>query len=159
MMAKLINLNSLSMEMRVFLLAGIAIGLIVLLFVYRRLPKRLKRDRFAFKWTELQSYCKDKATWSSAIFSADKLLDEALKRRKFKGKSMGERMVSAGAYFSNNDDLWFAHNLCKKLKADETKVKLKESDVKAALIGFRQGLRDLGALNTKNQEAGIKNNE
>jgi hypothetical protein len=137
--------TALSIEMQIFLLGGIFVAMLVLLFVYRKIPKRLKQDKFVHKWRELQGYCRDKATWSQAVIHADKLLDEALKRRKFKGKSMGERMVSAQKYFTNNDDLWFAHNLCKKLKANE-RAKLKEADVKDALIGFRQGLRDLGAL-------------
>lgn len=136
---------NLSIEMKVLLLGGIFVSLIVLWLVYRKIPKKLNATRFSARWKELQGYCRDKATWSEAVIAADKLLDEALKRRKFKGKSMGERMVSAQRYFTNNDDLWFAHNLCKKLRAD-AEVKLKEDDVKDALLGFRQGLRDLGAL-------------
>lgn len=139
------NLNDLSIEMQIFLVSGIILAVTVVLLVYRRLPKRLKRDRFALQWSELQRYCKDKTTWIDAILAADKLLDDALKRRKFKGKSMGERMVSAQRYFTDNDDLWFAHNLSKKLKVEES-MKLREKDVKTALIAFRQGLRDLGAL-------------
>ncbi len=146
-----------SSEMKVILAVGIVAALIVLFLVYRKIPKRLKVDKFNFRWKELQSYCKDKSTWADAVLTADKLLDEALKKRKFKGGSMGERMVSAQRYFTNNDDLWFAHNLCKKLKAN-TSFRLKEVDVKDALVGFRQALRDLGALTDKNQESGIKNN-
>lgn len=138
-------MNSISPEMKVLLVSAILLGLIAMWFVYRQIPKPLKQDKFNFRWKELQSYCRDKSLWSDAILTADKLLDEALKKRKFKGRSMGERMVSAQRYFTNNDDLWFAHNLCKKLKANN-QLKLKESDVKDALIGFRQGLRDLGAL-------------
>lgn len=119
--------------------------LIVALFVLKRRPRKLKTDKFAIDWKELQAYCKDKATWSDAILQADKLLDKALKRRKFKGKSMGERMVSAQRKFTNNDQLWFAHNLAKKIIADPA-TKLKETDVKSALVGFRQALRDIGAL-------------
>ena len=118
--------------------------------VFRRVPKKLKTEKFTFKWRELQAYCKDKALWGQAISEADRLLDTALKRRKFKGKSMGERMVSAQRMFSDNDSVWFAHNLYKKIIADPD-VKLKEADVKEALIGFRQALRDLGALDDGQQ--------
>jgi hypothetical protein len=58
---------------------------------------------------------------------------------------MGERLVNAQRAFSDNDAVWFGHKLVKKLN-EEHDVKLKESDVKKALIGLRQGLRDLGAL-------------
>ena len=58
---------------------------------------------------------------------------------------MGERLVDAQRVLTNNDAIWFAHNLAKKAVNDST-MKLKESDVKKSLVGFRQALRDLGAL-------------
>lgn len=119
--------------------------LIVVAVIYRRMPKKLNADKFLGDWKELQSYCRDKGTWAQAVTDADKLLDKALKRRKFKGKRMGERMVSAQRMISNNDQLWFAHNLAKKVVANPS-MKLKEEDVKTALIGFRQALKDLGAI-------------
>lgn len=130
-------------------------GLFVLLIgflIYRRLPKKLKVEQFIGDWKALQLYCRDKKTWPDAIKDADRLLDKALKRRKFKGKSMGERMVSAQRMITDNDRLWFAHNLAKKVVADP-KLKLKETDVKNALIGFRQALKDIGALKVPEQSA------
>lgn len=118
---------------------------IIMKFVVKKVPRKLKEDKFMAKWQELQSYCKDKATWPDALLAADKLLDEALLKRRFKGKNMGERMVSAQREFSNNDDLWFAHKLCKKLQ-EQADLKLKEADVKDALLSFRQALKDLKAL-------------
>lgn len=132
-------------EMKLIIAVSTLVGLVVLVFVYRQIPKRLKRKKFTFEWKKLQSYCRDPSTWADAIKTADKLLDQALKKRKFKGRSMGERMVSAQHKFSDNDSLWYAHNLCKKLKADAD-LKLNQDQVKDALVGFRQALRDLGAL-------------
>lgn len=134
-----------TIEMKIIIASGVFTGLVLIALAYWQLPKRLKSNKFGSRWTELQGYLKDHNKWSDAVIMADKMLDEALKRRKFKGGSMGERMVSAQRYFTNNDDIWFAHNLCKKLKAHQD-MKLKEEDVKDALIGFRQALRDLGAL-------------
>ena len=134
-----------SPEMKLEVAVGGFVLVVTVLLVYWRLRKRLKASKFSLKWQQLQECLKDRTKWTDAIMMADKLLDEALKKRKFKGGSMGERMVSAQRYFTNNDDIWFAHNLCKKLKANN-EMKLKEDDVKDALIGFRQGLRDLGAL-------------
>ena len=136
-----------SIEMKIILAAGGLVALAMLGLMYWLIPKRLKRDRFAQRWRRLQDCLKDRTKWGDAIITADEMLDESLKKRKFKGGSMGERMVSAQRYFTNNDDLWFAHNLCKKLKASQD-VKLKEDDVKDALIGFRQALRDIGALDS-----------
>ncbi len=124
------------------------LGLIVLIIValiYRRIPKKLKVDDFTHEWRELQVLCKDKTTWPEAVTRADALLSKALKRRRFKGKSRGERMMSAQRIFTNNDDLWFAHNFYKKIVANPA-MKLKDIDVKEALIGFRQALKDLGAF-------------
>lgn len=134
-----------TIEMKLLIAAGVAAAAMALVLLYWRLPKRLRRSRFGDRWLQLQEQLRDKGKWRDAVMMADKMLDEALKKRKFKGGSMGERMVSAQRYFTNNDDLWFAHNLCKKLQADNT-MKLKEADVKDALIGFRQALRDIGAL-------------
>lgn len=121
------------------------VGMIVIIVIIIKRPKKLKSDRFVASWKELQSLCRDKSSWPLAILEADKLLDAALKKRKLKGKTMGERLVSAQRLFTDNDDIWFAHNLAKKVIADSTAL-LKENDVKDALIGFRQALKDLGAL-------------
>jgi hypothetical protein len=133
------------LENTLLTIVGVPVVAAILILVALRLPKRLKAEYFVGQWKDLQAFCKDKSTWADALKEADKLLDRALKKRKFKGKSMGERMVSAQRTFSDNDGAWFAHNLQKKIKADPN-FKLKESDVKDALMGFRQALRDIGAL-------------
>ena len=116
--------------------------------IRRIIPRRkrnLKVTRFIASWQELQSFCKDKNTWPNAILSADKLLDAALKKKRFKGKTMGERLVSAQNNLSDNDMVWTAHNMAKKI-LEVPDIKLRERDVKLALIGFRQALKDLGAF-------------
>jgi len=129
---------------------GLFVVIVVLLGVIfgagyaKRQPKLLNSQYFQAKWKEAQGYCRDKSTWPLAVINADKLLDEALKRRKFKGKTMGERMVAAQRELSDNDGVWYAHKLRNRL-VHEADVKLKESDVKKALIGIRQALKDLGA--------------
>lgn len=113
-------------------------------FVKRR-PKSLDQAYFRQKWQEAQGFCKDKSTWPLAVINADKLVDEALKRRKYGGKTMGERLVSAQRVLSDNDGVWYAHKLRNRL-VHESEVKLKEADVKKALLGLRQALKDLGGL-------------
>lgn len=140
-----------SIEMIAIIAAGVLVGIAALLLVMVRIPKKLKPAYFVSQWKELQKYCKDKKTWPEAIIAADGLLDRALKKRKFKGKTMGERMVSAQRIFTDNDGAWFAHNIYKKLKADPN-FNLKESDVRDALVCFRQALRDIGALPEENKQ-------
>lgn len=113
---------------------------------FRGPKKRIKKtEKFIVEWRTLQTMCRDKEQWSSALLAADKLLDRALKKRRFKGKTMGERLVDAQRLFTDNDDVWFAHNLAKKAAADQ-ELKLKESELKDALLGFRDALKDIGAL-------------
>jgi len=111
----------------------------------RRKPKHLNRAYFQRRWQETQSLCSNKDTWPLAVINADKLLDEALKRSKYKGKTMGERLVAAQHTLTANDEVWFGHKLRNKL-VHEDFTKLKKKDVVAALLGFRGALKDLGAL-------------
>jgi hypothetical protein len=140
----------------------VALALFVLVIVaagsfiaHKRVPRKLKLKSFETKWKDLQILCKDKKMWPQVVVNADALLDGALRRRRFKGKTMGERMVSAQRSFTNNDAVWYAHNFSKKILALGT-TRLKESDVKAALVGFRQALRDLGALPQSDREKSEK---
>jgi hypothetical protein len=130
------------------LIAVVAAAFIILFvsaFLLRRRPKKINLDDFRGKWQEAQSLCAKQDTWPLAIINADKLLDDALKKRKYKGKTMGERMVSAQHDISDNDSMWFGHKLRNKLVHEDMK-KLKKKDVMTALIGFREALKDLGAL-------------
>jgi len=132
---------------------GLAIAAIVVLLVLvfgtsyllRRKPKQLNREYYQGKWQELQALCADKSTWPLAVIDADKLLDEALKRSRYKGKTMGERLVSAQRDIKNNDTVWYGHKLRNRL-VHENSVKLTKRDVKDALLGIRAALKDLGAL-------------
>lgn len=134
------------------LIIGGAVAIVALLlafalwyFVLRRRPKKIKQDQFQAKWQDLQKLLKDKQAWPDAIIAADKLLDEALKKKRFAGKGMGERLVKAQRLLTDNDGVWFGHKLRNKIEQDP-KLKLKEKDVKQALLGIRQALKDLGAL-------------
>lgn len=131
-------------------IAAVAAVVILLILVtgasfLRRRPKGLKHVYFEKRWTELQTLCGSQNTWPLAIINADKLLDEALKKRRLKGKAMGERLVAAQHILTDNDGVWFGHKLRNRI-VHEDNVKLKEKDVKQALIGFRRALKDLGAL-------------
>jgi len=131
-------------------LAAAAVVLLLLLifgtnFLLRRKPKKLNQEYYQERWQALQGMLKDKATWPLAVIDADKLLDDALKRSKYRGKTMGERLVAAQRDISNNDDVWFGHKLRNRL-VHESNVKLTERMVKDALLGIRSALKDLGAL-------------
>jgi hypothetical protein len=118
----------------------IAIGLTIWKF-----PRRIKNNHFTERWNQLQQRCSDKDQWSLAIKEADNLLDEALRKKRFKGKTAGERMVAAQKKFTNNDAVWFGHKLRTKIDSNP-ELELTKQDVQKALMGLRQGLKDVGAL-------------
>ena len=119
--------------------------LAVVFALTKRKRRPLNKDYFTERWKEYQKLCASKETWPLAIINTDKLLDEALKKSGYRGKSMGERLVAAQRDLSDNDLTWYGHKLRNKL-VHEPDIRLKEDDVKDALKGIRQALRDLGAL-------------
>lgn len=132
------------------MLSIVAVAIIVLLIFgsgvwLKRRPKHLNKEYYQERWQTLQGLLKDKSTWPLAVIDADKLLDDALKRMHYKGKTMGERLVSAQREISDNDGVWFGHKLRNRL-VHESNVKLTEKMVKEALLGIRAALKDLGAL-------------
>lgn len=129
-------------------LAAFFIILGVTIFTVRLLKRRKQPKRFKESWLEIQRLCASKQTWGLAVINADKLLEKALKLKHYKGKTMGERMVAAQREISDNDSLWYAHNLAKKI-LDDKSAALRESQAKKALVGVGKGLRDLGLLDGK----------
>jgi len=115
--------------------------------LFRRRRRKPNVTKFTKRWQDLQKLCVSRKTWPQAIKEADDLLNDALKRCRYKGKTTGERLVAAQHELTSNDTVWVGHKLRKKLDQAEIDVrKLKKKDVITALAGFRQALRDLGAL-------------
>jgi hypothetical protein len=114
-------------------------------FFWRRRPQPLDPNFFQERWKELQGKLRDKTQWSKAISEADELLETALKKKRISGRTMGERLVKAQRLFTDNDSVWFGHKLRNKIDT-EPQTKLKEAEVKQALVGMRQALKDVGAL-------------
>jgi hypothetical protein len=134
--------------MTIFLFFVIVFGIAAWLAVNRMAkmrPKSLNQQYFQKQWGTLLARVKTPEGMMLAIIDADKLLDEALKKHHFKGKTMGERLVAAQRVISDNDAVWYAHKLRNRL-VHEPNVRLKKKEARDALAGFRQGLRDLGAF-------------
>jgi len=125
---------------------GAAVAMAGLITFFMKKPKKqLDTTHFRNKWRELQKKCAKTETWALAVIEADSLLDEALKKKHFKGKTMGERLVAAQRSITDNDSVWFGHKLRNQL-VHQTDVALREKDIRHALIGIGQALKDLGAL-------------
>lgn len=132
-------------EMLLIIIIGIVVVLVGLLIIAKFAPRPIRKTKFQDKWKDVYKYCARKDTWPTALTRADELLDLGLKRRRYKGKNMGERLVAAQKVFSDNDGIWVAHKLSVKLR-DHPRSRVSETQVKAALVSFRQGLKDLGLL-------------
>ena len=131
--------------------AAVLFALVVTLSIVlsvRRVHTRRKNtspEAFNDKWKELQKLCAHKETWPDAVRAADDLLGEALRKKHFRGGSIGERLTKAQRQLSNNENAWFGHKLRSKIDSGIV-TRLAEKDVKLALAGIRQALRDLGVL-------------
>ncbi|MBW3569296.1 hypothetical protein KY385_04165 [Candidatus Parcubacteria bacterium] len=133
-------------------LAAIGLGAIVFIvaatLIVNKLLKHKKPHKFRQQWRDIQKKLPDHAKWGEAVVEADNLLKDALSKKKIKGKTTGERLVKAEKIFSDNDEVWFGHKLRKKIDA-KPNAKLDKKEVSRALVGLRQGIKDLGAFDGK----------
>jgi hypothetical protein len=132
----------------VFLIGAIIFGIAVLVVVTklaRRSGGRLNQQYYQERWLELLARVKTPEGMMLAIIDADKLLDQALTKSGYRGKTMGERLVAAQRTMSDNDAVWYAHKLRNRL-VHEPQVRIKKREAQKALAGFKKALSDLGAL-------------
>ena len=127
------------------ILLAIVIGII---FLKKKKVKVLDRKYFKKEWNKKQKKCSNKKLWYEALIDADNLLDEALKKKKTKGKTRGERIVTAQRIFTANDSIWYSHKLANRIR-DEELTKVNKKETLKALSAFRLALQDIGALPNK----------
>lgn len=133
----------------IFFVVILLVGGVVLFFIAARGrgSSTLNVEKFRSDWLRIdQSVARDnEASYHLAILNADKLLDSALRARGFKGQTMGERMKSAQNVWSNANHVWTAHKLRNQI-AHEPNVKVSYDTTRRALVAFKQGLKDVGAI-------------
>ncbi len=131
-----------------FFAAIIIVGVILFsLLTFGKRGKALDVDKYRVKWLAIeQSLVRDnEASYHMAILNGDKLLDQALRDRGFRGQTMGDRLKSAKANLPHRNDVWAAHKLRNQI-AHETDVRVSHDQARRALAGFKQGLKELGAI-------------
>lgn len=129
----------------VILLVG---GSILFLIGYgRKGGSQLDQERYRRSWLtiERQLVRAQESSYHLVMLNADKLLDQALKQRGFKGDTMGERMKSAQSTWSSTNNVWTAHKLRNRI-AHETDVRVEYDTVRRALAAYKQALKDVGAI-------------
>ena len=136
--------NAALMILLAVVLCAAIIGVIVLVLASKNAPK-LRVERYQTRWLEIENSLSRTvaSSWQVAIMDADKLLDQALKDRHFKGQTMGERMKATK--WSNANAVWASHKLRNQL-AHEPDAKVDYTTARRALAGFKQGLKDIGAI-------------
>lgn len=122
------------------------IGAVYLALATKRQPI-LDQSKYQAQWLAIEhSVQRDNpSSWQLAIMNADKLLDQALRERRFSGKTMGERMKSAQSAWKNANHVWSAHKIRNQL-AHETNAQVSHDTTLRALAAYKQGLKDLGAI-------------
>ncbi len=132
-----------------FLIAIVVVGGLILFLVTHgaRGGSQLNVEKYRKDWLaiERQLVKNQEATYHLCILNADKLLDQALKQRGFKGETMGERMVAAKALWKNANNTWTAHKLRNQI-AHEPNVNVSYDTARRALAVFKQSLKDVGAV-------------
>ena len=134
----------------IFILVAVLIAAVVgvvYLLITSKHGSQLNVQRYQTKWLEIEnSVTRDNAaSWQLAIMNADKLLDQALRERRFRGQTMGERMKSAQKTWKNANHVWGAHKIRNQL-AHEVNAKVTYDITLRSLSAFKQGLKDLGAI-------------
>lgn len=130
-----------------FAVALVLGGLALAFLTLRGGRKYLDTEKYRSKWLAIEQQVQrdNEASCHVAILNADKLLDTALKERGFSGNTMGERMKSAKATWSNANHVWTAHKIRNQI-AHEPDVKVSYDATRRALAAFKQALKDVGAI-------------
>lgn len=125
----------------------IGILLIVVISLSRRGVASLDVEKYRSQWLGIEAQLKrdEPSSYHLAVLNADKLLDKALKERGYQGQTMGERMKTAKNIWSNANNVWNAHKLRNQI-AHEHEVRVTYDDARRALAGFKQALKDIGAI-------------
>ncbi|HYG83713.1 MAG TPA: hypothetical protein VD907_02450 [Verrucomicrobiae bacterium] len=131
----------------IMFVAIIFVGVLLLVIVgaTRKAPAGIDREAFRSKWLAIEKNATgDDSARKMAIISADTLVDQALKARRFGGNTMGERLKSAQKQLSNPNAIWAAHKLRNRIAHED--IAISAISARQALKAFKIALKDLGAL-------------
>ncbi|OJU87613.1 hypothetical protein BGO17_01290 [Candidatus Saccharibacteria bacterium 49-20] len=121
--------------------------LFAIISITKNSPRTLDQDKYRSRWMAIESRLKrdEENSYTVCILEADKLLDQSLRDRGLSGKTMAERMKQCQGKWTNGNGVWAAHKLRNRI-AHETDVKVDYDRARQALIAYKQGLKDMGAI-------------
>jgi len=132
-----------------FFAAILIVGGLLFVFVSiaKNSPRELDVERYRCRWLRIETALSrnDASSHILCVINADKLIDQALRDRGISGKTMAERMKNCQGKWTNGNGLWAAHKVRNRL-AHETDASIDYERSKQALIAYKQGLKDLGAI-------------
>lgn len=133
-----------------FMLAGIlVVAGIMLWLMFRRHQDTsvLDVEKYRRKWLKIEQMVdrNDQRSCQFAIIEADKLVDIAMKEKGIRGDTMGERLKTSKATWSDNNALWTAHKLRNQI-VHESDVQVGYNTTRRALASFKKALKDIGAI-------------
>jgi hypothetical protein len=132
-----------------FFAAILIVGGLLFVFVSiaKNSPRELDVERYRCRWLLIETALSrnDASSHILCVINADKLIDQALRDRGISGKTMAERMKNCQGKWTNGNGLWAAHKVRNRL-AHETDASIDYERSKQALIAYKQGLKDLGAI-------------
>ena len=133
-----------------FMFAGILVfaGIVLwLLFRFHHTSRQLDVEKYRRKWLEIEQLLSrdDERNRQFAVIEADKLLDIAMKENGIRGDTMGERLKTAKDRWSNQNAVWSSHKLRNQI-VHEADVQVSFDAARRALAGFKQALKDMGAI-------------
>ena len=110
-------------------------------------PRQLDQTKYRSRWMDIEGSLKsdDGNTHVLCVLNADKLLDQALRERGVNGNTMADRMKQFQGKWTNGNGVWAAHKLRNKL-AHETDARIDYNRARQALVAYKQGLKDIGAI-------------
>ena len=138
------NINIFLFGAAILIVAGLL--LLVINLTKPHVPQ-LDKEKYQRNWLKIEnSLIKDNpASWQLALINGDKLVDTALRKLQIKGQTMGERLKGSRDKFSSPNSLWHAHKL-RNVVAHEHDAEINFDQTRRALNGFKQALKDLGAI-------------
>jgi hypothetical protein len=134
----------------IFFLGAVAfVGVLVMgaVFITRKGPRPIDTERYRSRWLAIEQQLKqnESNSYIVCLLNADKLLDQALQDRGFKGTKTSERMKSATSKWSNPNAVWAAHKLRNRV-AHEQDITISYDETRRALSAFKTALKELGAI-------------
>jgi len=128
----------------IFIVGGL---LFIFISMAKNSPRSLDVEKYRSRWMAIETALSrnNEGSFTLCVLNADKLLDQALRDRGVSGKTMAERMKSCQGKWTNGNGLWAAHKVRNRL-AHETDAVIDYDRSKQALVAYKQGLKDLGAI-------------